>query len=68
MTQIHDMEEKRKNNLKFVGKDEKKKSFKSAGQLEKEKQDAKWNSGKVQTFSDYPIAIQNSYRCEKSFA
>ena len=68
MTQIHDMEEKRKNNLKFVGKDEKKKSFKSAGQLEKEKQDAKWNSGKVQTLSDYPIANQNSYRCEKSFA
>ena len=47
MNQIHDMEEKRKNNLKLAGKPEPKKSYKSAGQMEKEKQDSKWNSGKV---------------------
>ena len=45
--QIHDMEEKRKNFLKMTGKEEKKKTFKSADQLEREKQDQKWNTAKV---------------------
>ena len=45
--QIHGMEEKRKSNLKLAGKEEKKKVFKSPDQLEREKQDAKWSTGKV---------------------
>ena len=45
--QIHDMEEKRRSNLKLAGKDEKKKIFKSPDQLERERQDARWSTGKV---------------------
>ena len=41
------MEKKRRSNLKLAGKEEKKKLFKSAAELEREKQDAKWNTGKV---------------------
>ena len=41
------MEEKRRSNLKLAGKEEKKKVFKSAAELEREKQDSKWNTGKV---------------------
>ena len=41
------MEEKRKSNLKLAGKEEKKKVFKSTDQLERERQDAKWSTGKV---------------------
>ena len=41
------MEEKRRSNLKLAGKDEKRKIFKSPDQLEREKQDAKWSTGKV---------------------
>ena len=41
------MDEKRRSNLKLAGKEEKKKVFKSAAELEREKQDARWNSGKV---------------------
>ena len=44
---MHDLEEKRKSNLKLVGKEEKKKVFKSAAELDREKQDAKWDTGKV---------------------
>jgi hypothetical protein len=45
--QIHDMEEKRRSNLKLAGKEEKKKIFKSQDQLDRERQDSKWSTGKV---------------------
>ena len=44
---MHDLEEKRKSNLKLAGKEEEKKVFKSAAELDREKQDAKWDTGKV---------------------
>ena len=41
------MEEKRRSNLKLAGKEEKKKVFKSAAELEREKQDARGNTGSI---------------------
>ena len=59
--QIHDMEEKRKNFLKMTGKEEKKKTFKSADQLEREKQDQKWNTAKVKTWGCSCSTFQHLY-------
>ena len=41
------MEEKRKNYLKLEESKKKKQIFKSSEQLEKEKQDGRWNTGKI---------------------